>query len=45
MPTNTLLGKSTEAILKMGADELFYIFIPILIFEQGFNSNLFLCAK
>ncbi len=40
--TDNIFGKSTEAILKMGAEELFYIFIPILIFEQGFNSDLFL---
>lgn len=39
---NNLIGKSTNAILKMGAEELFYIFIPLLIFEQGFHSDLFL---
>ncbi len=43
--SSTLIGKSVDAILRMGAEELFFIFIPILIFEQGFNSDLFLYTK
>ena len=42
IPENNFFGKTCEAVLKMGAEELYYIFIPILIFEQGYNSDLFL---
>lgn len=42
IPEKTFLGQTCQAVLQMGADELYYIFIPILIFEQGYNSDLFL---
>jgi hypothetical protein len=44
IPTDSFFGKTCEAVLQMGAEELYYIFIPILIFEQGYNSDLFLWA-
>lgn len=42
VPSHNIFGESVQAVLKMGPEELYYIFIPILIFEQGYNSDLFL---
>ena len=42
LPPESFGGRACEAILEMGPEELYYIFIPILIFEQGYNSDLFL---
>ena len=42
LPQDNFMGQSCEAVLRMGPEELYYIFIPILIFEQGYNSDLFL---
>ena len=39
-------GKAIKYVQKtVGREELYYIFIPILIFESGYNSNLFMFKR
>ena len=38
----SIIGQSVEVISHITSEELYYIFIPILIFEAGYNSDLFM---
>ena len=40
-PRSDFVGKSVTIFEEIGVEELLYVFIPLLIFEAGFNSNLF----
>ena len=39
---SSIIGKCCALVLRMDGEMIIYIFIPLLIFEQGFNSDLFL---
>ena len=41
----SFVGKMVNCILSVEGETILYIFIPILIFEQGFNSDLFLFRR
>lgn len=40
----SIIGQSVKVISYITSEELYYIFIPILIFEAGYNSDLFMYA-
>lgn len=42
IPKNNFVGHSILAAQKMTEEELLFIFIPMLIFEAGYNSDLFM---
>ena len=39
--TGSIVDQGVQLLSEIEGEQLFYIFIPILIFESGFNSNLF----
>lgn len=40
--SKSIIGQSVIVISHITSEELYYIFIPILIFEAGYNSDIFL---
>ena len=40
-----IIGRSSALIMRLGPQDLYFIFIPLLVFESGYNSDLFMFKK
>jgi NhaP-type Na+/H+ or K+/H+ antiporter len=42
---DNILGQSSTIMMNMDPQSLYFIFIPLLVFESGYNSDLFMFKK
>ena len=45
LPSEGLLGRACSLVMRLGPQDLYFLFMPLLVFESGYNSDLFMFKK